>query len=386
MSDRGSRDRGGRGREGRDSDRGREDRDSNRESSSRGRSESRGRGRGSDRPAYHARSPEQWKKREERGGDFDRMFEDGIKSFKVKDGDNSIRIVEPTWDDPEHFGFDIYVHYSIGPEKQTYLCPSKMNNEPCPICEERTRAARSGDEEYAKELEPRKRVLVYLIDRNNEKEGVMIWAMPKSFDTDLISISQDKRTGEILQIDDPFEGYDVDFDKQGSKDRTRYTGISIARRSSELGKEEWRDFAFDHPLPSILKFYPYDHLAAAFGGSAPARGSSRDKEDEEDDRPSGRDRDSGRGRSSSKSRDPEYSFESVHEMTYDEMCDLVEDQKLDIVPEDSDSDEDLADWICEEMNLEETKKQMPRRSSKSDEEDDSPSSKLKEMRNKRDRG
>lgn len=382
MSDR---ERGSRDRSSRD----REDRDSDRESSSRGGRESRGRsgrGRGSDRPAYHARSPEQWKKREERGGDFDRMFEDGIKAFKVKDGGNSIRIIEPTWDDPEHFGLDIYVHYGIGPEKQTYLCPSKMNNEPCPICEERARAVRSGDEEYAKELEPRKRVLVYLIDRNNEKEGVLIWAMPKSFDTDLISISQDKRTGEILQIDDPFEGYDVDFEKQGAKDRTRYTGISIARRSSELGKDDWRDFAFEHPLPSILKFYPYDHLAAAFGGSAPARWSSKDKEDD-DDRSSSKGRDSGKSRGSSKSREPEYTFDSVHEMTYDELCDLVEDQKLDITPEDSDSDEDLADWICEEMDLEAPKKQMPRRSSKSDdEEDDSPSSKLKEMRNKRERG
>lgn len=378
MSERGSRDRGGRDR----------DRDSDRESSGRGGRESRGResrGRGSDRREYHARSPEQWKKREERGGDFDRMFEDGIKSFKVKDGDNSIRIIEPTWDDPEHFGYDIYVHYGIGPEKQTYLCPSKMKNEPCPICEERAKAVRSGDEEYAKELEPRKRVLVYLIDRNNEKEGVLVWAMPKSFDTDLISISQDKRTGEILQIDDPFEGYDVDFEKQGAKDRTRYTGISIARRSSELGKDDWRDFAFDHPLPSILNFYSYDHLAAAFGGSAPSRGSSKDKDD--DDRGSSRDRDSGRGRSSSKSREAEYTYESVHEMTYDELCDLIEDQKLEIDPEESSDDEDLADWICEEMDLKKSKKELPRRGSRSDDDDDdSPSGKLREMRNKRDRG
>lgn len=369
MSDRGS--RGSRGD--RDSDR-----DSDREErGSRGREERGSRGRG--RPEYQARSPEQWKKREERGGDYDRLYSEGIKLLKLKDGNNCIRIIEPTWDNPEHFGYDIYLHYGVGPEKQTYLCPSKMNNEPCPICEERARAARSGDEEYAKLLEPRKRVLVYTIDRNNEKEGVMVWAMPKSFDTDLISISQDKRTGEILQIDDPVEGYDIDFERQGSKDRTRYVGLSVARRSSELGNDDWRDFAFENPLPSILNFYPYEHLAAAFGGSASAPTSSKggrdtERESNSNDRPS------------SKSRDPEYSWESVHEMTYDELCDLVEDKKLDVIPEDSDSDEDLADWVCEEMEI---KKKIARRESKpktdGDDDDDSPGSKLRKMRETRGR-
>jgi hypothetical protein len=333
-----------------------------------------GRSRGGKRE-YQARSPDQWKKREERGGDWDQMFIDGIKAFKVKDGSNCIRIIEPTWDEPEHFGLDIWVHYGIGPDRNTYLCPSKMKNEPCPICEERAKAARSGDEDYSKELEARKRVLVYLIDRNLEKEGVLVWAMPKSFDNDLIAISQDKRTGEILQIDDPVDGYDVDFEKSGTKDRTRYTGIQVARRSSELGNDDWRDAAFDQPLPKILNFYSYEHLAAAFGGQA----AKKDK-DEDEEKPRHRERTS----SASKSREPEYTFEAIHEMTFDEMSDLIEEQNLEIKPEDSDSDEDLADWICEEMKLEAAPKgRTPKK--KEDDDDDSPAGKMRGMRESRNR-
>lgn len=365
MSRERERERGSRGSRGsRDQDNADEDRPSGRSGRGGGRGSREGRG---GKHEYQSRSPDQWKKREERGGDWDKMFKEDIKALKIKDGANCIRIVEPTWDNPEHFGLDIWVHYSVGPDKQTYLCPDKMNGDPCPVCEERARAVRDGDEEYAKQLEARKRVLVYLVDRDNEKEGVLVWAMPKSFDTDLIAISQDKRTGEILQIDDPVNGFDINFDKTGTKDRTKYVGISVARRSSELGDDSWRDFAWDNPLPSILNFYSYDHMSKAFsGGSAPSKPADREE------------RTSSRG-----SREPEYTWESIHEMTFDEMSDLVDNLKLDIDPEDSNDDVDLADWICDELELKKQAKSGGRKAL--DKEEESPREKLAKMREARNR-
>ena len=219
---------------------------STRERSNSGRGESSRGGRDASKRGghyeYSSRSPDAMKKRgDQSGGDFDKYLSDDVKAYKVADGDNIIRFLPPTWNKPEHFGLDIYLHYGVGPDRQSYLCLLKMKEEPCPICEERARAQKDGDEKYAKDLEAKKRVLVYLIDRNNEKAGVQAWGMPWTVDRDICKISVDKRSGETLELDNPEDGYDVEFEKKGAKDRTEYLGIAVSRRSSELGKEEWLD-------------------------------------------------------------------------------------------------------------------------------------------------
>lgn len=344
-------------------------------------------GRRGGRFEYRQRDASSARKRAESSGkDFDRYLQDVADAYAVNDGDNVVRILPPTWDDAEHYGHDIYVHYEIGPDKGTYLCLNKMKGEKCPICEERKRAQNEGDEEYAKKLEPKKRVLVYVIDRNKEKEGIKVWAMPWTLDRDIVKVSVDKRTGEVLPIDHPDDGYDVMFERTGKGPRTEYVGVSIDRKSSPLDNDKALDFAQEHPLPSLLKFYPYDHIASVFdGGSPPAGGRDRRRDDDDDDdrRGSGssrsdrggRDRDDrGAGRRGdgddrrdkrSSAQEDEHTWESIHEMNYDELCDLVDSQKLDIDPDKAKTDEDLADWICEEMKID-----QPRKRSRDDDDDD----------------
>lgn len=405
-------DRGRRGRD--DDDRGRGSRDRGRDDDrgrDRGRDDDRG-GRGRDRDddprgrrtetsraassyAYEARSRASVESRAAKGArDFDKYLAEDVQMFKPNDGDNCIRILPPTWSKPEHYGHDVYVHFGIGPDRQSYLCLHKMKGEPCPICEERTRALESGDEKYAKELEPKRRVLVYLIDRDNEKDGLQAWAMPWTLDRDITSVCVDRRSGEVLPIDHPDEGYDIDFKKAGQKDRTEYSGVMVARRESPLGKQAWLDEAIDRPLPDILVYYDYDHIASAFGsggGGSGRRDDSRDDDrgrgrdrddgdarggrgrdddrgrdagrgrDRDDDKPASRDRDGGRGRDRDDDRggrdrggaDDELTWQSVHEMTTDQLDDLVEsNRKLrDINPNKYNSDEELADVICEELGL-----------------------------------
>lgn len=358
--DRGDDDRGGRSRD-RDRD---EDRGSRRESGRRGGFE------------YRARDPEAAKRRSEGGGrDFDSFIKRDVTTYKVHDGDNSVRILPPTWDDAQHWGLDVYVHYEIGPDKDSYLCLHKMKGEPCPICEERRQAAKDGDEEYAKSLEPVKRVLMYVLDRKAEKDGIKAWAAPMSIDRDILKVSIDKRGGELLPIDHPEDGYDVDFERTGKGRNTKYVGLSIARRSSPLDNDEALDFAVANPLPTILQYYDYEHIAKVFGGGGASSGSrDRDRSDDRDSGDRGRGSDGGRGRDSgggergardsgrgrdhedrdargSAKEDPELTWDTVHAMNYDELCDLVDTQKLDIDPDKSKNDEDLADWVCEEMRI-----------------------------------
>lgn len=420
--DRGSRSRGSRGSRGslreeaeprrssrdRDDDRGASrggrDRDDDRGSRRSGREE---RGSGSSRGfTYAGRSAEDLKKRASQGAnDFDKIVKDGVKMYKVQDGENRIRILPPTWKGAKHYGLDIFVHYGVGPDRASYIDLQKMKGEPDPISEERDceRSSRDPDEKYVKELDSKKRVGIWLIDRNAEKEGVQFWAMPWTVDRDIVTVSVDRDTGEVLPVDDPVDGYDVIFDKSGQKDRTEYKGVSVARRSSPLGKDEWLDYAVDNPIPEVLEYYPYEHIAKAFGGKGEQRDSARDddkddhrssrsRDDKDDDRDFGGRRSSrdepARGRRSAEPEEP--NWESVHQMTATELEDLIEQEKLDIDPRDAKDDEDLADWICEEMKLtkvekaqgrrrvEDAPKEEKRRSGDADPED-----KLAEMRRRR---
>lgn len=317
---------------------------------------------------YHKRSADDVKKRAEHGGgsDFDVYFNRDIKMYKPKDGDNTIRILPPTWEGAEHYGLDVFVHYGVGPDRQTYLCLHKMKGEPCPICEERQRAQRSGDEEYAKELEPKRRVVVYLIDRDAEKEGVQAYAMPQGTDQDIVKISVDKRTGEVFGIDNPDEGFDVMFERTGTGIKTRYEGIQLARRESSLGNDDWLQFAVDNPIPDQLVYYSYDRIAQEFGGSGEHR-ESRDRDDRSDSKSKQRD-DEPRQRGRSRDADePELTWDGVHAMTSRELDDLVEAKRLDIKPNDANDDEELADWICEDLGI---KKETPRRTRVQAEEPD----------------
>lgn len=341
----------------RESSRDRGDRDSDRSESRRGGREEGGRSSGRRSAySYEKRDASAVEKRSTQGAnEFDKFLKDSVKMFKPADKENVIRLLPPTWEKPKHYGLDIHVHYGIGPDRQTYLCLHKMKGEACPICEERQRALDDGDEKYAKELEPKRRVLVYLINRDAEKEGLLAWAMPWTVDRDICAISVDKRSGEVLPIDHPEEGFDVMFEKKGAKDRTEYVGLRIDRRDSALGNDAWLDAAMDMPLPDTLVYYDYDHIAKTFGGGGAhrdARGSDRD-----DDRPSrGRDRETSRdddrpSRGRREEPKDELTWESVHALEGDALDDLIDTEKLDLNPAKFDSDEELADAICEELKI-----------------------------------
>lgn len=359
----------------RDRDRGGRDRDEGRgRDSGRYRGEDRGRDRGGRDSGgrrgftYQARSVEDVTKRaNESSRQFDSFIRDSINTFTAKDGDNTIRVVPPTWEGARHFAIDVWVHYGIGPDEQSYLCLHKMKDEPCPICEELAEARRNReDEEYIRNLEPTRRSLFYVVDRDDEKTGVQAWAAPfTKIDQAIVKVSYDRRSGDVLPIDDPDDGYDVEFEKKGKGIGTQYLGVAIARRSSPLGNDEWLNFAMDNPLPSILEYYSYDHIAKVFGGGGgradkqrdSGRDDSRDREHRDRDRDSRDDgsrrpsRDDNR-REASRQDEPEHTWQSIHALEGAELDGLVERLDLNINPNKFDSDEDLADAICGELKIE----------------------------------
>ena len=213
---------------------------------------------------------------ERRGSRFDGYIkDDGPRFFKPKPGDNFIRILPNTWEGSKHYALPIRIHRGIGPDNQTYLCLKENDSAPeknCPICEERY----SGKlpQKDADMLRPQTVSLVYLIDRANEDQGPMIWAMSNKSDTEILAQSIEKRQQRYLPIAHPIDGYDIEFIRDGEGINTRYRGFKVARTTSPVHDngdklEEWLNYIEEKPLPDILQFYPAERIKSMFHGKAP---------------------------------------------------------------------------------------------------------------------
>lgn len=224
---------------------------------------------------YQQRTKEDIKERaNNRGGNFDSIFLPQFKVYKVREGKNIVRILPPTWEKPKHYGFDIWVNYGIGADNQSYLSLAKMKNQKDPIAEARAVATREGDEALGRALQARQRILMWIIDRNAEDEGPQLWPAAFTVDKDLAFLSFDDDTKDVSYIDDPENGRDFRFYKEGEGLKTKYPAAKMKLLTeAPLSQDpdlaaEWLEFVAANPLPNVLQFYDYEHIAAAFDGQA----------------------------------------------------------------------------------------------------------------------
>jgi hypothetical protein len=228
------------------------------------------------------------KKYENAGRNWDGILVDGIPTFKPKDGRNQIRIMPPSWEGADHFAHDLWIHYvEIGGSRNQYLCHKNMGHEKGydPIDEEQQKAEASGDKDYASQLKAKFRLAVYVIDRDNENEGPKLWLMPKTVNDQIVDQAVDDISGEILQVHDVEDGYDIVVTKRGSGLNTDYQS-KIARSSSVLCNdssraEDWIDFIIENPIPECLEFKSYEHIHNTFHGVTAPVAEEVDEEDDE---------------------------------------------------------------------------------------------------------
>ncbi len=214
-------------------------------------------------------------------GSYDNWLVEGIPLFKPREGENTVRILPPTWvDDKEqaekwgdYWDITIARHRNVGPDEATYLCLNKMQGKPCAVCDARKE---SRDDEERDALRIQSGPLCWMIDRNNEKAGPQVWAVPIKLFRELNLRSVDKKTEQLVLIDDPEDGYDVFFTREGNDKRTQYLSVEIDRDPTPLHEDEkkqqqWLDYIVDNPLPDVLNFYEYDYVKDVLYGAAPAR-------------------------------------------------------------------------------------------------------------------
>lgn len=225
-----------------------------------------------------------------RGGDFDSIINQKYKVYKMRDGKNILRILPPTWDEAKHYGYDLFINYNVGVDNQSYLSLSKMKGEKDPLAEAKREADRDGDKKLSKDLSPRQRIAMWVVDRQDEDEGPQIWLAPFTLDKAIANLSFDEDTKEVVFIDDPDNGCDVRFYKEGVGLNTDYDASKIRilkpapLHEDEALQNEWLEFVQENPLPDCLQFYDYDHIASVFDGNIGSKAATKD-EDEETERP-----------------------------------------------------------------------------------------------------
>jgi hypothetical protein len=244
---------------------------------------------------YKPRTADQVKERASRkSARFDSIYKSGFDQFRLKQGDNLFRYLPPTWDDADHYGYTVFVHYGIGPDNAPYLCLRKMLNKACPICEASKAAKDAGEADEAKELQAAERVVSWVLDRDaDDPERPMIFECSWTQDQNITSLCVNERTGEILMIDHPDKGYDVTVKRAGkTKTNTKYYGQQVAREDSpihddERAQDEILDYVKENPIPDILNYHDYDYIAAVMSGTVAEKDTEVEKDDEI--KPSGRD-------------------------------------------------------------------------------------------------
>src|SRR4051812_16016752 len=187
---------------------------------------------------YKGRSAETIKKiAEQSGGRFDSILKGGTDTFTPHVGENTVRILPPTWDS-DYFGLTVWVHSRIGEDNSTYLCLKKMKGKDCPICAAAKEAKDDGEEDEAKALRNNERFLYYVIDRKEKEPSPAVWNASWTQNRDIADACRNMKTGKVLLIDHPDEGYDLSFRRTGQGLKTKYGAPQVDRDKSPISDDD----------------------------------------------------------------------------------------------------------------------------------------------------
>jgi len=285
-------------------------------------------------------------------GKFNNILTDGIAVplWRPKDGAHIVDIIpydagkydplvkkgDPT------YTFEGWVHTRVGPNDVMYLCPTEMENKPCPICEERQRLRDKGvDKEIWKKLFPKRRNLYNVIcyDKGEEKKGIQIWDISYHyFEKQVLAIARkpSRHGGEdkLINFADPINGRSITFTIEPAKskeDYPSYIGHSFDERDYEID-EELLDAVI--VLDENVHRPTYKEIADANEG-----GDSPDK--------SSKSKGHGKGSDDNELQDLLDELEDLDEI--DELKDFVEENDLKVKIKRKDDEDDVKAKIIEEL-------------------------------------
>lgn len=169
--------------------------------------------------------------------DYEKVDYSKIYWKPKSEGKHQIRIVpskfNPKWPFQEvqlHYGFSQYPIYAL-----------TNWDEKDPIVEFAKQLRKTNESDnwkLAKQIDPKMRVFLQVIDRNDEGEGVRLWEVGKSIYQQLINVADDEDYGDFTDIKNGFD-FTVTVEKDVFKGKEYFKIVSISpkRKESPLSKD-----------------------------------------------------------------------------------------------------------------------------------------------------
>jgi len=226
-------------------------------------------------------------------GMYGDIFEEieGLQKWKCKEGQHIGDIIpykagnrDPNTKEGQWtYVLDIWVHGNVGVNQDSFVCPSRNYNQPCPICEyrEELRNEEEYDEDVVKSLYPKRRSIYNWLcydDPKEEAKGIQVWDVAHFFmEKKLMAISKVPARGGAgggyVAFADPDEGRSIQFERKGSKNNTEFLGHQFVPREGYTITDEVLGLA--HQLDQIIHIPDYEELYTTFFGKPPEKEEDR---------------------------------------------------------------------------------------------------------------
>lgn len=324
-------------------------------------------------------------------------YDAGSKDPIVEEG-------EPT------YTLEIWVHPFVGTDNAVYLCLQRMYNKDCPICTHRQKLIDKGvEEDVYKKLFPKCRHLYNVVsyDKGEEKKGVQVWDVSYHYsEKHIIPLSKRPTRGgkeRTVNFPDPIDGKSITFTIEPAKtknDYPSYVGWAFEDREYEID-DDILDAA--HTLDEIVKVPKAKEVAEQYKkdkGKSSRGGKKRHKEEEEepetneelqelleevedmdemeeledfidehdldvkikrnDDEEDVKEKisdaledayDGGEEEEEEEEEEQDYNKKEIRRMKKKVLLRIIDDEELDVDPDDAEDTEELQDMIIEELDL-----------------------------------
>lgn len=202
----------------------------------------------------------------------------GSSSFlKIGEGRHVLRFLPPKVGQRSPFTkvWQHFINMPGRPDPIRFLCPAKEAKKFCPVCKKAQQlidSSKESDRKKGFDIRAKRRIYANVIHRDQEEEGVQIFAFGVMIYKALTAIAADEDAGG--DFTDPITGFDIVVERKGTGLNTEYD-VRPSRRSSELGNMDWLAEAPSHA--HLLKVPTLDEIKGMF-----AEGQS-EPEPEEDE-------------------------------------------------------------------------------------------------------
>lgn len=158
-----------------------------------------------------------------------------IEIFTPIDGDNQIRIVPPLAEDKHAslWGLEVWTYYL---NNRSFLSSRTLTDEGSDPIAEHFFKIRQAEPEEAKKYRGAKRHLMFILDLNDDTETLKLWSAPPTLVDEFVRLSRNRRTGQLIPLEDPKEGRPIFFTKTGTGLGTKYTGVEVDSNVFELNE------------------------------------------------------------------------------------------------------------------------------------------------------